>query len=45
MTAEESKIRNKISMAKPNFSLSIESDEGLDKTKEVFEELMEKYKK
>jgi len=44
MATEDSKIRNKLSMAKPNFSLSVETDEDLDKAKQVFEELMEKYK-
>jgi len=42
---EESKIRNKISIAKPHFSLSIETDESLTKSKKIFEELMEKYRR
>jgi len=43
--SEVSKIRNKISIAKPNFSLSVETDENLGNAKKTFEELMEKYKK
>ena len=31
MASEESKIKNKISIAKPHFSLSIETDESLEK--------------
>lgn len=36
-------IRNKIAIAEPNFSLSIESDETLATTKKAFEQLMKKY--
>jgi hypothetical protein len=44
--AEDKKnIRNKISIAKPNFSLVVETNEKLDKAKRVFEELISKYKK
>lgn len=39
------KVRNKIAIAEPNFSLSIESDEDLVSTKKVFDQLMRKYKK
>ena len=38
------KIRNKIAVAEPNFSLSIESDECLAETKKVFNQLMRRYK-
>lgn len=44
MASEESKIKNKISIAKPHFSLSIETDESLEKAKKVFEELMESHR-
>jgi len=44
MTKDESKIKNRISIAKPHFSLSIETDENLSKARKVFEELMEKYR-
>ncbi len=44
MTTDESKIRNKIAIAKPNFSLSIETDESLEEAKKTFDELMEKHK-
>ena len=43
MLKDESRIKNRISIAKPNFSLSIETDETLSKARKVFEELMEKY--
>jgi len=42
---DDSKIKNKVSIAKPHFSLSIETDESLDKAKQIFEELVEKHEK
>lgn len=44
MTKEDN-IKNRIMIAKPHFSLSIETDENLSKARKVFEELMEKYKR
>lgn len=41
----KNKIRNRLSIAKPNFSLAVETDENLEKAKKVFEELMGKYRK
>lgn len=41
----KNKIRNRVSIAKPNFSLAVETDESLDKARKVFEELMQKYRK
>ncbi len=45
MAEDSSKIKNKITIAKPHFSLSVETDESLEKAKQAFEELMEKHKK
>jgi hypothetical protein len=44
MVAEKEVIRTKLAIAKPNFSLSMETDEKLDKARKVFEELLEDQK-
>ena len=45
MTENSSKIKNKISIVKPQFSLTIETDESLDRAREIFEDLMEKHRR
>ena len=45
MAEDSNKIKNKISIVKPQFSLTIETDESLDRAREIFEDLMEKHKR
>jgi len=45
MVSEKDPIKNKISIIKPQFSLTVETAESLTKAKKLFEELMKKYRR